>query len=156
MARVWGGGGWGVGSMTSKYPALEEKKDIVRRHARLARVRRRGRVGQLHWGHSIMRSRAASIALLLMNAVIVQPTIIPLLNWWRWHSYIEADSSLFFNAFLLYRTLSSFNVLTSLICFVIIRVRAHFISLSSDTIGRINANLNVIGEIGWNTWRGIT
>lgn len=28
--------------MTSKCPALEEKKDIVRRHARLARVRRRG------------------------------------------------------------------------------------------------------------------
>ena len=27
--------GVGVGSMTSKYPALEEKKDIVRRHARL-------------------------------------------------------------------------------------------------------------------------
>lgn len=37
-----GGAGVGVGSMTSKYPAQEEKKDIVRRHARLARVRRRG------------------------------------------------------------------------------------------------------------------
>ena len=70
----------GVGSMTSKYPALEEKKDIVRRHVRLARVRRRGRVGQLHWGHSFARSRAAFIALLLMNSLIVQPTIIPLLN----------------------------------------------------------------------------
>ena len=30
--------------MSSKYPAQEEKKDIVRRHARLARVRRRGQL----------------------------------------------------------------------------------------------------------------